>query len=254
MDNKLTIYKFKENPVRIFSGENGETWFVAKDVCEVLKIKQRGSALNRLSSDEKDIDLINTPGGPQKMSIVNEFGLYQLILRSDKPQAKEFQRWVTHEVLPSIRKTGSYSIKPREDLSGLIATAKDLALTMKALVNSYHPRNPFEMAEYYKRYMLDCDLTQGELAQRFGITQGEVANTLRLLELPDKVRFMIICGELSETHGRCLLQLNDNPALIVELARAAIKKSMTVIELDAVIKQVLPAGRSSMQITKKEGK
>jgi prophage antirepressor-like protein len=244
VNQDLTIYKFKENPVRTIRDDKGEPWWIAKDVCNILGLGDVRKAMKRLDLDECTLNtVVDSAGKQQEMYIVNEVGLYRLILRSNKPQAKEFQRWVTHEVLPSIRKTGSYSIKPGEDLSGLISTAKDLVLTMKALVSSYHPRNPFEMAEYYKRYMLDCGLNQTELAQRFGVTQGEVANTLRLLELPDKVRFMIVCGELSETHGRYLLQLNGNPALIVELARASIKKSMTVAELDAVIKQILPASK-----------
>lgn len=65
-------------------------------------------ALLTLDDDEKGLTIIQTPGGPQKINIINEPGLYSLILRSRKPEAKQFKRWVTHEVLPEIRRTGKY--------------------------------------------------------------------------------------------------------------------------------------------------
>lgn len=90
---------------------NGEPWWVAKDVCDVLGILNPSDAISKnLDDDEKGVDLIYTPGGKQKVVIVNESGLYSLILRSRKPEAKRFKRWVTHEVLPTIRKTGSYTM------------------------------------------------------------------------------------------------------------------------------------------------
>lgn len=87
---------------------NGEPWFVAKDVCDILEIGNSRMALERLDSDEKGVSLIDTLGGKQEMSIISESGLYSLTLGSKKPQAKPFKRWVTHEVIPAIRKTGGY--------------------------------------------------------------------------------------------------------------------------------------------------
>ena len=96
--------------VRVFADENGEPWFVAADVCRVLDIKNPSDTINkRLDSDERGIEIIYTPSGDQEMLVVNESGLYNLIFRSTKPEAKKFRKWVTEEVLPSIRKTGSYS-------------------------------------------------------------------------------------------------------------------------------------------------
>lgn len=87
---------------------NGEPWFIAKDACRALKIGNPSQALTRLDDDEKGISDINTRGGYQKMSIVNEPGLYRLISASRAKNARKFQRWVYHEVLPSIRKHGAY--------------------------------------------------------------------------------------------------------------------------------------------------
>lgn len=83
-------------------------WWVARDVCTVLDIRNVADAMSSLDEDEKGVATADTPGGPQQMAIINEPGLYSLILRSRKPQAKAFKRWITHEVIPSIRETGRY--------------------------------------------------------------------------------------------------------------------------------------------------
>lgn len=97
-----------EFEIRVSKDEVGEPWFVAVDVCRALSIGNSRQALSYLDEDEKGVTSNDTPGGDQRVSTVNEPGLYSLILRSRKPEAKAFKRWVTHEVLPSIRKTGSY--------------------------------------------------------------------------------------------------------------------------------------------------
>ena len=98
---------FNKNQVRTFKDEKGEPWFVAKDVCEVLELPNTVQALKSLDADERNTLIINDGirGNPRK-SIINESGLYSLILKSRKPQAREFKKWVTSEVLPSIRKKG----------------------------------------------------------------------------------------------------------------------------------------------------
>lgn len=105
---------------------DGEPWFVAKDVCEVLDIANSRDAVAKLDADERaDVGISDTSsnGVTQKreMNVVNEFGLYQLILRSNKPEAKRFKRWITHDVLPSIRKQGYYSTIKDEDLIAIIS-------------------------------------------------------------------------------------------------------------------------------------
>ena len=103
--NELSIFNYGQNEVRTVQVD-GEPWFVAKDVCDVLGISNVSDTLSKvLDDDEKGVDSIYTPGGNQQVSIVNEPGLYSLILRSRKPEAKTFKRWITHEVLPTIRKT-----------------------------------------------------------------------------------------------------------------------------------------------------
>lgn len=88
---------------------DGQPWFVAKDVCECLELTDVSKTISLLDDDEKGTNSIRTPGGEQQMLVVSEPGLYSLILRSRKPEAKAFKRWVTHDVIPSIRKRGLYA-------------------------------------------------------------------------------------------------------------------------------------------------
>jgi anti-repressor protein len=110
----------------------GEPWFVARDVCAALEIKNMSDALGKLDEDEKGVALTDTLGGTQRMSTVSEPGLYALIMRSRKPEAHAFKRWVTHEVLPSIRKDGGYMVA-REDESDEQVMARALLIAQKAI-------------------------------------------------------------------------------------------------------------------------
>lgn len=104
----LTIFSYKNAAVRT-TEIDGFQWWVAKDVCEVLGLKNYRQAIAKLEDDEKGVIPMDTLGGSQDVSVINEPGLYMLIARCDKPIARPFMRWVTHEVLPQIRKTGAYA-------------------------------------------------------------------------------------------------------------------------------------------------
>lgn len=105
--NDLKIFTNEQfGSVRTVIKDNGP-WFVAADVCKALEIDR--TQTRRLDDDEKGVYSIQTPGGEQETTIVNEPGLYSLVLGSRKPEAKEFKRWITHEVIPSIRKHGMYA-------------------------------------------------------------------------------------------------------------------------------------------------
>ncbi len=108
MNQQLAPFDFEGRPVRIVTDAQGEPWFVAADVLSTISLDRK--ALERLDDDEKGVNSIHTPGGVQEMTTVNEPGLYALVLGSRKAEAKRFKRWVTHEVLPAIRKTGSYAV------------------------------------------------------------------------------------------------------------------------------------------------
>lgn len=106
MNTQLAPFSFEGQSLRVITDEQGQPWFVAADVLASLQLDRK--ALERLDADEKGVSSIHTLGGDQDMTTVNEPGLYALILGSRKAEAKRFKRWVTHDVIPAIRKTGSY--------------------------------------------------------------------------------------------------------------------------------------------------
>ena len=135
MQNNLTVFNFNNQDVRTVTNEDGEIQFVAKDVCDVLGIKNSREAMSTLDPDEINTVSINDGirGNPIR-TVINESGLYSLTLRSRKPQAKSFKKWVTSEVLPSIRKTGVYTnTNVSESMDLTKATRQDLA---QLLINS----------------------------------------------------------------------------------------------------------------------
>lgn len=103
-----TAFDWQGTPLRTFRDAKGGVWFVAKDVCQALDLTNTARALARLDADSKGVTTVNTLGGPQEVTTINEPGLYALIFRSSKAAAKAFQRWVTHDVLPAIRQDGLY--------------------------------------------------------------------------------------------------------------------------------------------------
>lgn len=114
---EITLFRFENKPLEVFVQANGDVVFDASEVCRILELSHVGSALRILDEDEKGVHTKHTLGGEQKTAFITEPGLYKLISRSRKPEAKRFDRWVRHEVLPQIRKAGSYNAAPAMDLN-----------------------------------------------------------------------------------------------------------------------------------------
>ena len=109
--NEPTVFNFRGNNVRTIIIDK-EPWFVAAEVCKALEISNPRMAVTRLDDDEVTSVSFSDGGLQRKINIVSESGLYALVIRSNKPEAREFRKWVTGEVLPAIRKTGTYSCDP----------------------------------------------------------------------------------------------------------------------------------------------
>lgn len=107
MNSNLQIFNYNGLQVRTIQ-QNGEAWFIAKDICDVLGISKYRDAISKLDDDERGSLKVDTLGGIQNMTAINESGMYALVFRSNKPEAKQFSRWVRHDVLPDIRKHGMY--------------------------------------------------------------------------------------------------------------------------------------------------
>ena len=182
MSNDLITFNFVSQSVRVLMID-GEPWFVAADVLEVLTLDRK--ALERLDSDEKGVSSIHTLGGPQKMTVINESGLYALILTSRKPEAKKFKKWVTSEVLPALRKRGHYAmlgaVEPvitlsQKDLTDLIEHCIERGVNAalrarKAIIEPATPRPVREnFSEWEKAEILRLD--------EQGVGAAEIADLL----------------------------------------------------------------------------
>ena len=132
--NDTQTFTYNSNEVRTVE-MNGEPWFVLKDVCEVLGISHITDTAKRMDEDEVgQTEVTDSMGRKQSTYVINESGLYNVILRSDKPEAKPFRKWVTSEVLPSIRKHGGY-IAGQEQLTPEELMAKALLVANKTLAD-----------------------------------------------------------------------------------------------------------------------
>lgn len=142
---------------------DGEPWFVAADVCHALDIGNPSDALNRLDDDERTLVSIEGASNGKPVNGVNEPGLYSLVLGSRKPEAKAFKRWITHEVIPAIRKTGGYHVpqSPEEQMAqGLLAAQKLLAEKDKR-IEEMRPKEIFADAVSVSK----TDILIGDLAK-----------------------------------------------------------------------------------------
>lgn len=140
---ELVYFDFNSNSIRVVEID-GEPWFVAADVCGVLSLTNPSMAIKALDDDE--VTLSQIEGSHRKTNIINESGLFALILRSDKPEAKPFRKWVTSDVLPTIRKTGGYgnvvAFDPEDpaQLRGLLVNYAERTQVAEARVIELEPK------------------------------------------------------------------------------------------------------------------
>ena len=127
-NSQLSVFKFEETALVRSIIKNGDPWFVAKDICDVLGLSNPTVALNALDQDERSKFLLGRQG---ETNIINESGLYALIFRSNKPNARKFRKWITSEVLPSIRKTGKYAAPVQPELPLSETETPDVAALLK---------------------------------------------------------------------------------------------------------------------------
>ncbi len=124
--SNIIPFNYENFKIRVINDDNGEPLWIAKDVCTALDLNDVGKAVEKLDEDEKLTRKVFVSGQNRDIWLVNEAGLYTLIIRSNKPDAKKFKRWITHEVLPSIRKTGKYEVGNMSELDLIIRSAEAL--------------------------------------------------------------------------------------------------------------------------------
>ena len=197
--NTLKSWDYGSHEIRTIE-KDGEPWWVLSDVCKVLELSSPHKIADRLDTDEKGRNLIPTPGGSQEMTIINESGLYSVILRSDKPQAKPFRKWVTSEVLPTIRRHGAYMteqtiekalfnpdflIELAQQLKDERAKSKRLETTVAVQEQQISELQP--KASYYD-VVLNCKdlLSIGKIAKDYGWSARKMNEVLHELDVQYK--------------------------------------------------------------------
>lgn len=195
--NQITRFDFHGATVRVFTDEHNETWFVAKDICDVLDVRTNNVRAildaDEVSDLSNDYSIDIAQNGGRAPLIVSESGFYRLVLRSRKPVAKEFQRWVTHEVLPSIRKHGGYmagqeAMSPEQMLAASmrwlesrIAEQQGQIASQQAQLDAQAPKVLFaDAVSTSKRCILVGELAK--ILRQNGVDMGEKRLFARLRE------------------------------------------------------------------------
>ena len=180
--NEMQVFNYKSSQVRTVE-INNEPWFVLKDVCAVLDLGSAHKVSERLDEDERNqIPLTDSLGRKQETTIINESGLYNVILRSDKPEAKPFRKWVTSEVLPSIRKTGSYAL-PKDYPTALRALADAEEQKLRLLAENQQQAQviaDFEPIRQYVDTILESKgtMSTSQIAADYGLTAQKLNKIL----------------------------------------------------------------------------
>ncbi|HHB2481289.1 TPA: phage antirepressor [Bacillus cereus] len=174
--------------------KDGEPWFVAKDICDVLDIKNPRTSTALLDDDEKGVHTMDTLGGSQEFAVINESGLYSLVLKSRKPQAKSFKKWITSEVLPTIRKTGGYVNNDDLFVNTYLAHADEMTKTLfKSTLETVRKQNEKiavlePKAEYHDNVLESTNsFTITEIANDLGMTARKLNSLLHQLGVQRKV-------------------------------------------------------------------
>src|SRR5680860_98528 len=196
------LFNYGDQEVRALIND-GEPWFSAEDICKILGLSNPTKTVGRLDDDEKGLSTMDTLGGRQSMWAINEYGLYSLVLGSRKPEAKAFKRWINHEVIPSIRKTGTYStgLTPTE---ALLQSVQLLALQERELKVVKHAQlksqaalveHEFALTVLDQKVTQEITLTTREQKQ----IQGAVNSRAHTIGLPELYR--PIYGALKKQFG-----------------------------------------------------
>lgn len=226
MANTALTFSFSTQALRAVIID-GEPWFVAADVCGALALDDTSKAVSRLDDDEKGTNTVRTPSGDQEMLIINESGLYSLILTSRKPEAKKFKKWVTAEVLPSIRKTGRYVATPAPVPAGAIEqlTAADMN-NLSRVVWFVANRFSMEQAAAQGVWHHLRKVTNNPTPNRYTVEHIPVlaAELRRIITLSDRVRS--ITRKVEEQAIRQLFRRGDTADKVLQSIEAQANKAL----------------------------
>lgn len=181
----LLPYTYNDQPVRVLDID-GEPWFVLADLAKVLDIAAPARLAARLDEGVRQTHTLETPGGPQSMTIVSEAGMYEVVIRSDKPEAVAFRRWISADVLPSIRKTGGYGnreLTPQELMARAVIAAQDTIKALEATADTQRARLALvePKAQAFDRWLSsNVDYSVGHVAKALAVAGAQSVGRTRL--------------------------------------------------------------------------
>ena len=152
----VSSFSFESHPIQVLIRDN-EAWFIASEVADIFKYRDTHNLTRILDDDEKDTHIMSTLGGKQTVTIINESGLYHAVLKSRKPEAKRFRKWVTSEVLPQIRKTGQYSTEYKTQPSDILTKEQQAEIRTLVLGNAAKlPKEQRKVARACKKFCVNA--------------------------------------------------------------------------------------------------
>lgn len=212
--NLPAVFSFGENNKLTAFTENDEIWFIAKDICEILGLNNVTKAVRALDPDElKIIQVVDKAGRKNRMNVVNESGMYALIMRSNKPEAKAFRKWVTGTVLPELRRTGRYDVRPMAVLEEKPLPGMDIRFNIQ------------------QRFAAACKIagSQNKLMDLFGYSNGVASFIMH----PDQ--WHLVSSEtwldVDRKLNSAFQNLNINEALLMIVDIEDVKKRKALAEL-----------------------
>jgi len=193
MNTEIHPFEFNNMQVRVIPDEQGNPWFVVADVCRILEHSKPSMAIEGLDDDQKGVRKVYTLGGDQDMLVVNESGMYDLVIRSNKPNARKFRRWITSEVIPSIRKTGRYihpDARPESaSAPAFVLRAEDIIHRLGPFTSLARLANGREPGAGYARALL----------VRLGITQLDVGRAVPAVsDFLDTIGMLLRAGKIMD--------------------------------------------------------
>ncbi|MDQ6958884.1 MAG: Bro-N domain-containing protein [Mariprofundaceae bacterium] len=220
---------FKNHPVRAFE-DSGTAWFVAKDISNALGYRDATSMTRMLDDDERGTRLVSTPSGDQEMKTINESGMYHALIKSRKPEAKPFRKWVTSEVLPSIRKTGSYTMPSttltpasqrtiQEQVAALAHENKAYAKYYSALKTHFRVGTYKDIPE--NKLTEALEVLQGVVVEQAALPVPEVMNIPDDMMLVSRMNFEALKNRVNMIYKRH--QEMDSIKIAIDLTQAALE-------------------------------
>lgn len=204
MSKEVTMFNFDGSDVRVIADAKGEPWFLAKDIAAILEYRDAPTMTRNLDDDEKLLHTMCVAGQNREVSIINESGLYSSIMGSRKPEAKKFKKWVTSEVLPSIRKTGGYQAPPKTESEqqkpvSLVPAQREFKAALSlAKMFGFEGNQALLSANMAVKKTLDIDVIQYLGAQIISDKQGRFYNPTDIGHMAGNLSGMVTNKRLEE--------------------------------------------------------